>query len=66
MATYEFWYDETRTYKAWLSADSDEQALELINKVQYGQMGVSDLPGFDKTGKNYEILIDTINLERVD
>jgi hypothetical protein len=66
MATYRFWYDETHTYKAWLSADSNEQALELINKVQYGEMSVSDLPGFNKTDKNYEILIDTINLERVD
>jgi hypothetical protein len=60
MPTYEFWYDETNTYKAWITADSLEQAKELVNKVQDGNLEMEDLPGFENRSKAYELLIDTV------
>ena len=60
MPTYEFWYDETSTYKAWITADSLEQAKELVGQVQDGEISLDDLPDFENKSKAYELLIDTI------
>jgi hypothetical protein len=60
MPTYEFWYDETNTYKAWISADSLEHAKELISQVQEGETDMEDLPDFENRSKAYELLIDTV------
>ena len=60
MPVYEFWYDETNTFKAWITADSLEQAEELVNKVQDGNLEMEDLPGFENRSKAYELLIDTV------
>ena len=60
MPTYEFWYDETNTYKAWITADSLEQAKELVGQVQDGKLDMEDLPDFENRSKAYELLIDTV------
>jgi SepF-like predicted cell division protein (DUF552 family) len=58
MPSYEFWYDETNTFKAWFEADNLEQAKELVSKVQDGELDITDLPEFQNKDKNYELLID--------
>jgi hypothetical protein len=60
MATYEFWYNETYTYKAWFTADDKDQALKMIESVEQGNLDIEDLPEFGKKDKNYEIELDTI------
>lgn len=65
MPTYEFWYDETYTYKAWLDADSQEEAEALLVKVRDGEIHLEGLPEFDSTDKGYELLIDTTSIEEV-
>jgi hypothetical protein len=60
MPIYEFWYDETNTYKAWITADSLEQAKELVSQVEEGEIEMEDLPDFENRSKAYELLIDTV------
>jgi hypothetical protein len=60
MPTYEFWYNETYTYKAWFTADNKDQALKMIESVEQGNLDIEDLPEFGKKDKNYEIELDTI------
>ena len=60
MPTYEFWYDETNTYKAWITAGSREEAKELLDLVQDGKASMEDLPDFENRSKAYELLIDTV------
>jgi hypothetical protein len=60
MPTYEFWYNETYTYKAWFTADDKDQALKMIESVEQGNLDIEDLPEFGKKDKNYEIELDTI------
>ena len=64
MPDFEFWYDETNTYKAWITTDTKEEALALLSEVENGNLSVEDLPGFQNSNKNYELLIDT-NLEEI-
>jgi putative SOS response-associated peptidase YedK len=59
MPTYEFWYDETNTYKAWFTADSKEHAKELIDQIEDGELEITELPDFSNSNKNYEVMIDT-------
>jgi SepF-like predicted cell division protein (DUF552 family) len=60
MPTYQIWYDETNTYKAWFTADSEEQAKELIDEVENGNVDITELPNFENNGKNYELRIDEL------
>jgi hypothetical protein len=60
MPTYEFWYNETYTYKAWFIAEDKDQALKMIESVEQGDLDIEDLPEFGKKDKNYELELDTI------
>jgi hypothetical protein len=60
MPTYEFWYEENNTYKAWITADTKEAAKALLDQVQEGEISLEDLPDFENKSKAYELLIDTI------
>lgn len=64
MPTYEIWYDETYTYKAWFTADSEEQAKELLSLIQDGQAEFDSLDDFQSKDKGYELQIElsTTNL----
>lgn len=52
---YEFWYDETYTYKAWIEADSAEEASELVNQVEFGELDINALPAFVNKDKGYTL-----------
>lgn len=64
MPTYEIWYDETYTYKAWFTADSEEHAIELLNKVEEAEAEWDSLDDFQSKDKGYQLQIElsTINL----
>ena len=63
MPTYEFWYNEEYTYKAWFQAENKEEAEKLMALVDEGELDIDELPEFGKKDKNYEINIDPITGE---
>ena len=65
MPEYELWYSESYTYKAWFKADSKEQAIELLEKVQEGDIQIEDLPHFGKKDKGYELDIEPSEVEEL-
>jgi hypothetical protein len=66
MPEFEIWYSETYTYKAWFSADSKEQAIEMLEAVQQGDLDLeSDLTGFDRKDKGYELDLDPLSIEEI-
>lgn len=58
MSTYEIWYDETYTYKGWFEAENAEQAQEMIDALQAGDISFDDLPEFQKKDKNYTLEVE--------
>jgi hypothetical protein len=58
MPTYEIWYDETYTYKAWFTADSKKHAKELLRLVQDGQAEWDSLDDFESKDKGYELQVE--------
>lgn len=65
MPTYEFWYDETTTYKAWFDAENLEEAEKLLDRVQDGEMNIDDLPEFGNKDKGYEVALEHSTLEEI-
>ena len=65
MPEYQLWYSETYTYKGWFTADSKEQAIDLLEKVQDGDTQIEDLPGFGKKDKGYELDIEPREVEEL-
>jgi len=65
MPTFEFWYDETYTYKAWFKADNEEQAIDWLNKVELGEMDITELPDFGNKDKSYELLFDVSSVKEI-
>jgi hypothetical protein len=58
MPSYEFWYNEEYTYKAWFTAENKEEAERLMALVDEGELDLDALPEFGKKDKGYEINID--------
>lgn len=50
---FEFWFEEASTLKATFTADTIEQAREML-KTAIKINGVSDLPDYNSIEKNYE------------
>jgi putative SOS response-associated peptidase YedK len=61
MATFEFWYDETYTFKAWFEAESQEEADALIEQVEEGELEITELPKFVNKDKGYELAIGAVS-----
>jgi len=55
MKVYTVWFSETDTYKMSFQAESLEQAKDLLDKVDAGEIDSMDLPQVDKVAKNYEL-----------
>jgi hypothetical protein len=60
---FSFWYDETYTYKGYITADSEEEARKVIEQVQLGEISINDLPSFQCKDKGYFLEIDPGTLE---
>ena len=66
MPTYEFWYDETTTYKAWFEADDNAHARGLLRMVESGELHPQDIDTVSFKEKGYEIGVDMVSLSRLD
>lgn len=66
MPTYEIWYDETYTNKAWFTADNEEQALEQIGQVQDGEAEFDSLKDFQSKDKGYELQIELSTMNTIE
>jgi len=61
--TYTFWYTQETTYKGYFMAGSREEAEELLNKLERGEIETSDLPDFDNSVKEDNLLVGLDTLE---
>ena len=66
MPTYEFWYDETTTRKAYFEADDNVHARGLVEMVDKGEIGPEDIDTVYFKDVSYEIGIDVGSLSRLD
>jgi hypothetical protein len=66
MPTYEFWYDETYTRKAYFEADNNAQARRLVEMVDMGEIGPEDIDTVHFKDVSHEIGIDVGSLSRLD
>lgn len=62
MPEFTFWYTETQGYRAWFTADSLEQARELLGKVECGELDMEELPEFGSKTKYYELTTEDIDI----
>lgn len=65
MATYEIWYNEVETFKAYFEAETEEEARELMSNVENGIIDYTDIEGWDSRGKDYHLDVDLDTLKPV-
>ena len=65
MATYEIWYNEVETFKGYFEAETEEQALELIEKVRDGIIDYTDIEGWESYVADYSLDVDPGTLKPV-
>lgn len=51
MATFMAWYSTGEYGKLWFEAENIDEARELLDRVQRGEISVDELPGFDSSIK---------------
>ena len=66
MATFEIWYNEVETFKAYFEAETEEEARELMDDLRNGRTDWGDIEGWDSRGKDYHLEIDLDNLKSID
>lgn len=66
MPTYEFWYDETYTRKAYFEADDNVEARGLLEMLDKGELGPEDIEPLRFKDVSHEIGIDVGSLSRLD
>lgn len=66
MPEYEFWYDETYTYKAYFTADDNTHAKRILEMIENGTISPEDIEGVQLKDKGYEIGVDAGSLSRLD
>jgi len=62
MPKYNFGMSETDIYRAYFQAENIDEARALLTKVMTGEIDTTDLPEFEKFGRDYEyeIAIETL------
>jgi hypothetical protein len=65
MPQYTIWFSETYTNKGWYNADNLEQAKEIANKLELGEITFDDLQGWGYKDKGYELDVDTVSVEEI-
>ena len=65
MPSYEIWYSESYTYKAWFDAENKEEAVKLLEQVQNGDLMIDDLPEFGNKDKGYELELGPSEVEEL-
>jgi hypothetical protein len=66
MPTYEFWYDEITTRKAYFDADDNVEARGILEMVDKGEISPEDIDTVHFKEVSYEIGIDVGSLSRLD
>ena len=66
MPRFTVWFSQTDTSKAWFDADSKEHALELLEKLNTGEIDQTELTNLGMSLKNVELVYDPFTLEAVD
>lgn len=66
MATYEIWYNEVETFKAYFEAETEEEARELIEKVRDGIIDYTDIEGWESRAKDYSLDVGLDTLKQLD
>ena len=65
MPTFEFWYSETATYRAYFKADDRAQAEELLRQANDGDIMFDDLPEFQDKNKGLYLEADLNSLDEI-
>jgi hypothetical protein len=55
---YSFWYSDVFTHRGYFTADSVQEADEMIRLLNGGEMSIDDLPGFKSEVHNYEFIAE--------
>lgn len=66
MQEYSFYYSEIVTRKAWIQAESIEDARIMLEKIQEGQLEITDITDGSPIFKNHELEIDLDSLRTVE
>jgi hypothetical protein len=66
MATFTVWFSQTDTSKAWFEAESKEQALALLEKLNSGEIDHTQLDNLSIKLKEVELEFDPYTLEQID
>ena len=53
-----FWYSEEIVYKGYFTAENEDQAKELLKKVDDCEISFDDLPEFFSKTKSFETTLD--------
>ena len=62
---FEFWYNTEEAWKASFVADSLEEAEQLLEQLENGDIDITDLEGYWEKNKGIEFAVDTNSLEYV-
>lgn len=60
MTTFSGYYTQSTYGRFWFEADSAEEAHDLINKVDRGEIEWDSLLKFDKRERGYELFLNPI------
>ena len=66
MATYEIWYNEVETFKAYFEAETEEEARELMSNVENGIIDYTDIEGWESRAKDYHLDVGLDTLKQLD
>lgn len=66
MPTYEFWFDEITTRKAFFDADDNVEAKGILELVESGEISPEQVDKIYFKDKGYSIEIDPLTLSRLD
>ncbi len=65
MAEFVFWYSQEVVRKGYLTADSIEEARELLGSASWGPMDLEDLPNFSFKDKDFRTEVDFDTLKEI-
>lgn len=66
MEEYSFYYSEIVTHKAWIQAESIEDARIMLEQIQDGKLEISKVIDDSSVLKNYELEIAVDSLQTVE
>ena len=64
MATYEFWYSEVETFKAYFHAETEEEARKVVQNLR--TLNWDDIEGWESYSKHFDLEIDLDSLKSID